>query len=67
MVLVGFYLVTFLLSIFSCKKMLGIELIYTIQFAFYSLIPTDMPCNPFKGLESLQYSSGMTPLPFEFS
>ena len=64
--MVGLYLITFLFSIFSCKKMLGIELMYLIQLTFYSLIPKDVSCDPFKGFAMLKYSSGMTPLPFVF-
>lgn len=56
------YIITFLVAIFSCKKMLAIELIYLVQLAFYSLIPIGIFCDPFRGLEGLKYSSGITSL-----
>ena len=66
LVIAGLYLITFLFSIFSCKKILGVELMYLIQLTFYSLMSKDISCDPFRGLEMLKYASGMTPLPFTF-
>ena len=33
---------------------------YLIQLAFFSLIPINIYCYPFKGLEGLRYASGIT-------
>ena len=36
-----------------------------IQLAYYSLIPIDIYCDPFRRLTGLKYSSGLTPLPYD--
>lgn len=42
MVLSSVYLAIFVLSIFSCRKMLGVELMLIVQLSFYSLIPINI-------------------------
>ena len=56
------FLLTFILALFSCKKMYGVELMYIIQLGYYSLIPTNTYCPPFYGLKGLRYSTGFNPL-----
>ena len=58
-IIAGLYLITFALSIFSCQKMLGIELMYLIQLTFYYMVPINFICNPFRRLEMLKYASGL--------
>lgn len=50
LILDAVYLLTFLISLFTCNKMYGIELIYIIQLGYYSLIPININCPPFSGL-----------------
>lgn len=38
--------------------MYGVELMYLIQFSYYSLIAIDAYCIPLRGLTGLRYSSG---------
>lgn len=42
--------------------MYGVELIYLVQLGYYSLIPLNVICDPFSGLQGLIYSSGVTPI-----
>ena len=41
--------------------MYGIELIFIVHLAYYSLIPIKVSCVPFSGLKALRYASGATP------
>ena len=58
----GLYLLVFFCSVIACRKMYGIELMFVIQLAFFSLIPINVKCPPFRGLKGLMYASGMTPI-----
>lgn len=61
LVLAALYLLAFSLSLFTCNKLYGVELVYVIQLGYYSLIPINVYCPPFFGLEGLKYSNGYNP------
>ena len=56
------YLLAFTLSLFTCNKMYGLELMSVIQLGYYSLIPINVFCLPFSSLSALRLSSGFNPL-----
>jgi hypothetical protein len=51
----------FAISIICSNKLAGVELIFNIQFAFYSFIVIGVNC-PWVGLAKIKYVSGINPL-----
>jgi hypothetical protein len=64
-VILVIYWITFIISMFLCQKIYVVEMIFSLQFAFMSLIPIGVYCPPFSSLKILRYSFGWNALPFK--
>lgn len=55
------YLVFFLYAAVCCSKLLAVETIFLIQFAYCSMMPIGLDC-PYESLSSMKYVNGFNPL-----
>lgn len=50
---------------FFCQKMIAVEMMFALQFAYISFIPAGIECPPFLNFKYLKYSFGWNDIPFD--
>ena len=65
LILVIAYWGCFIAAVVFGQKIHGVELMFTIQFAYFSLAPVVVNCPPFSSFGTLRYSLGWNTLPFQ--